>query len=102
VAAGWSFGAEVMLGTEHPAISAWFAMAPPLAGAGHRPPAGSDDRPCVLAVPEHDQFCPPHRARALTGGWQATTVEVVAGADHSLVGRAGALAARLVALRAAL
>ena len=88
VAAGWSFGADIALAVDDERLAGWFAAAPPLAVL---PPddlvAGADPRPKVLAVPQHDEFCPPDAARALTAAWAGTRVEVVTGADHFLVGR---------------
>jgi alpha/beta superfamily hydrolase len=99
VLCGWSFGADVSLSVTDPSIDGWVAIAPPLrvlpveelAAA-----AGDDPRPTVLVVPEHDEFRPPESARAATEGWANTTIEVVAGADHFLVGRTDKVA-RLVA-----
>jgi alpha/beta superfamily hydrolase len=56
--------------------------------------ARDSDRPKVLVIPEHDQFCPPLLAAERTEGWKATRLEVVPGADHFLIGRAD----RVVAL----
>jgi len=99
VLSGWSFGADVSLSLTDPRIDGWAAIAPPLrvlpveelAAA-----AGADPRPKLLIVPEHDEFRPPEPAREATAGWTNTTIEVVPGADHFLVGRTEK-AARLVA-----
>jgi alpha/beta superfamily hydrolase len=99
VLCGWSFGADVSLSLTDPRIDGWVAIAPPLrvlpveelAAA-----AGADPRPTLLLVPEHDEFRPPDAARAATEGWTNTTIEVVSGADHFLVGRTEKVA-RLVA-----
>ena len=37
-------------------------------------------------MPELDQFCPPARAAQATEGWEATSIETLAGCDHFLVG----------------
>jgi uncharacterized protein len=88
VLAGWSFGGDVALTVIDPRPRGWFLIAPTLrifdADAYL---AGSDPRPKVLAVPEHDAFRPPDSAREATLDWTNTTVEVIAGADHFLVGR---------------
>jgi len=86
--AGWSFGAEIASTVDHPAIDGWFLVAAPMASV----PAdevilGSSGRPKLLLVPEHDQFLSPESVAELVAGWPATTVEVVAGADHFLAGR---------------
>lgn len=104
VLCGWSFGADVSLSLTDPRIDGWVAIAPPLrvlpveelASA-----AGADPRPTLLLVPEHDQFRPPDAARAVTEGWTDTTIEVIDGADHFLVGRTEKVA-RLVAAFVAL
>ena len=86
VLAGWSFGADTSLAVNDERHSGWFAVAPPL----RRPdevPAAVDPRPTLLAVPEHDQFRSPESAYDVTASWTNTRIEVVAGADHFLVGR---------------
>jgi alpha/beta superfamily hydrolase len=98
VLAGWSFGADVSATVVDERLAGWFLIAPPLRVL----PAdafvvGADPRPKHLAVPEHDMFRPPDAARAATADWVNTTVEVVAGADHFLVGRTAKVAASLVA-----
>jgi alpha/beta superfamily hydrolase len=88
VVAGWSFGADVSLAVADARIGQWVAIAPPLRiiDPGTMA-AATDPRPKLLVVPEHDQFDPPDRVRETTAAWVATTIEVVAGADHFLVGR---------------
>jgi uncharacterized protein len=103
VLCGWSFGADVSLSLTDPRIDGWVGIAPPLrilpldelAAA-----AGADPRPTLLIVPEHDEFRPPDAAREATAGWTNTSIEVVNGADHFLVGRTEKVA-RLVAAFAA-
>lgn len=99
VLCGWSFGADVSLSLSDPRVDGWVGIAPPLrilpldelAAA-----AGADPRPTLLIVPEHDEFRPPDAAREATAGWTNTTIEVINGADHFLVGRTEKIA-RLVA-----
>ncbi len=103
VLAGYSFGADVALAVVHPRIEAWLAVAPPLAVL----PATSciaarDHRRKVLLVPEHDQFDPPARVAERIEGWEATTVEIVAMADHFLGASTGAVAAAAARLGASL
>jgi alpha/beta superfamily hydrolase len=97
VLAGWSFGADVSASVVDGRLDGWFLIAPPFRVL---PPAdfvvGTDPRPKLLAVPEHDMFRPPDSAREATADWRNTTVEVVAGADHFLVGRTAKAAALLV------
>jgi alpha/beta superfamily hydrolase len=97
VLAGWSFGADVSATVTDPRLAGWFLLAPPL----HVRPAdefqiASDPRPKLLAVPEHDMFRPPDRARDATSDWVNTTIEAVAGADHFFVGRTAKAADLLV------
>jgi uncharacterized protein len=94
---GWSFGADVSLSVTDERLAGWIAIAPPLR---FRPAAdydavGSDPRPKLLIVPEHDEFRSPESAAEATTGWVNTRLEVVPGADHFLVGRTDK-AARLV------
>jgi alpha/beta superfamily hydrolase len=97
VLAGWSFGADVSASVLDERLAGWFLIAPPLRVL----PAsdfvvGADPRPKHLAVPEHDAFRPPERAREATAGWVNTTVEEIAGADHFLVGRTAKVTASLL------
>jgi len=98
VLSGWSFGADVSLAVVDPAVDGWFAVAPPLRILpGDAYLAADDPRPKVLAVPEHDEFNPPERCAPKVASWTNTTLEVVTGADHFLVGRTGHLVDQLVA-----
>ena len=97
VVCGWSFGADVSLGVTDERLAGWVVIAPPLR---FRPAAdydvvGHDPRPKLLIVPEHDEFRSPASAAEATADWVNTTLEVVPGADHFLVGRTDK-AARLV------
>jgi uncharacterized protein len=88
VLAGWSFGGDVALTVLDARLAGWFLVAPTLRILPlDAYVAGDDPRPKLLAVPEHDNFRPPDSAREVTAGWTNTTVEVIAGADHFLVGR---------------
>jgi alpha/beta superfamily hydrolase len=103
VLSGWSFGADVSLSLTDERIDGWAAIAPPLRVLPVEEltaAAGTDPRPKLLIVPEHDEIRQPDSAREATAGWVNTTVEVVPGADHFLVGRTEK-AARLVAAFAA-
>ena len=97
VLCGWSFGADVSLTVTDPRLAGWALIAAPMR---IRPTAdydavAADPRPKLLIVPEHDEFRTPESAIEATTGWTNTTVEVVPGADHFLVGRTDQ-AARLV------
>jgi len=86
VLAGWSFGADTALDVADQRVTAWFLVAPPLRHDGDYV-AASDSRPKFVAVPEHDQFRSPSSAKPILSSWKNTSVEVVKGADHFLVGR---------------
>ena len=86
VLGGWSFGADTSLAVGDERATAWFAVAPPL----RRPAelvAARDPRPKLLAIPEHDQFRSPESARPILRDWESTSMEIVRGADHFLIGR---------------
>ncbi len=103
VLAGWSFGADVSLAVVDDAITGWFAVAPPLRIlSAEQLLAAHDQRPKHLAVPEHDEFNPPERCAPKVADWHNTTVEVMAGADHYLVGRTAKLTESLVGFAASL
>jgi alpha/beta superfamily hydrolase len=81
LACGYSFGADVTLATDHPTVTAWLVVAPPLRVLDDFA-AAFDARPKHLFVAEHDQFDPPEAARASTAGWANTTVHVIESTDH--------------------
>jgi hypothetical protein len=92
VLAGWSFGADTSLAVGDERLDGWLAVAPPLrTGAVSDMVAPADARPKLVVVPEHDQFRPPGSAAPILEGWKNTRLEVVAGGDHYLVGRADQL-----------
>lgn len=99
VMAGWSFGADVSLAVDHPAVSAWCPIAPPLRIVD--PPsmvAASDDRPKLVLCPEHDQFNPPTKAAPTVADWPNTELRAVPGADHFLWGHGQFLVDAVAAL----
>ncbi len=101
--AGYSFGARVALSVADPRLDGWYAVAPPLAMAGRGALiAATDHRPKVIEAPEHDQYTPPAVMQESTAAWLATTVEVVAMADHFLAGATAVVAERAVAAAQAL
>ena len=96
---GWSFGADVSLTVTDERIAAWCPVAPPLRIVEPAAmTAATDPRPKRLIIPEHDQFNPPDRAAEVTSGWTATDLVTIAGGDHFLVGRTGAVADQVVDL----
>ncbi len=87
IGVGYSFGADVLLATEHAALAGVVAVAPPLRVA---PPdtmqALRGGAPTLVLTPAHDQFCSPEQARLVTSAWPMTSVEEVPGCDHFLAG----------------
>jgi alpha/beta superfamily hydrolase len=86
---GWSFGADIALGVHDPRIAGWVGIAPPLR---FRPQhvydiVADDERPKLLVLAAHDEFRSPDEIAAETSAWNATRIEVVAGASHFFVGR---------------
>jgi alpha/beta superfamily hydrolase len=97
VLAGWSFGADTSLAVSDERVAGWFCVAPPLRVIKvDDMVAAHDPRPKLLLVPEHDQYNPPDAARPLVADWVNTTLEVVPGADHFLVGRVDRIPPRCV------
>ena len=87
---GYSFGAAVVLGTEHSSVTGWVAVAPPLIhdiGSGRR--AAKDPRPKLVLAPEHDQYCDHRTAVDVVAreSWTNTAVESIGSTDHFLSGR---------------
>jgi uncharacterized protein len=87
VLAGWSFGADMALSTGDRRVAGWLAIAPPLHYAADPDAVGRDVRPKYVVLAERDQVRSADDVRAATAEWNATTVEVVGGADHFFVGR---------------
>jgi alpha/beta superfamily hydrolase len=85
---GYSFGADVAATVDDERIAGWFLIAPPFVDARHPRPIATDPRPKALLLAEHDQFSPPGRSSHIAEGWVNTTVGVVPGADHFLMGHA--------------
>jgi alpha/beta superfamily hydrolase len=86
---GYSFGAGVALGVTHPAVTSRVVIAPPLTvmDIGTPPPV-----PTLVLVPEFDNFAPPSVVAPIVAQWPNTTMEVIAAADHFMIGRAAAAA----------
>lgn len=94
VVVGYSFGAAVGLGVEHPAIAARVAIAPPLTMMRVEP---ASPAPTLVLVPAHDQFGPPDAAAPVVDRWDGATLDVIDGADHFLAGHAATAAERTTA-----
>ena len=85
-AAGYSFGAMMALAVDHPALGGRVMIAPPL---GAFEVSAGRDLPGLVLSPEHDQFCPPDRARPIVTGWPDTEFVAVPSTDHFLAGATG-------------
>jgi alpha/beta superfamily hydrolase len=92
---GYSFGAAVAGMLTDPRITGWVLVAAPIAAASSLP-IGSDPRPKLLLVPEHDQYCPPVVAGEATAAWDLTYLETIRSADHFLAGATGTVAAQAI------
>ncbi len=83
VLAGYSFGADVSLAVDDPALIGWFAVAPPLRLVERSAMVAlTDPRPTVLAAGVHDQFNPAPALTETVADATATTVVAIDGADH--------------------
>lgn len=91
---GYSFGAAVALGVDHPAVTSRVVIAPPLTvmDVGTPPPM-----PTLVLVPAFDNFAPPAAVAPIVADWPDTTMEVIESADHFMIGRAAAAADRAAA-----
>lgn len=87
VLAGWSFGADMTLATHDDRLAGWLAIAPPLRFAADFAAVARDPRPKQLVLGQHDEFRDPASVVEATEEWQATEIEVIAGASHFFVGR---------------
>ncbi len=87
------------LGVTDPRITGWLGIAPPLRfrPASDYDAVAHDPRPKLLVLAAHDEFRAPDEIAAETRDWNATAIEVVAGASHFFVGRTD----QVVALAAA-
>ena len=97
VAVGYSFGADVLLAVDDPALRAVVAVAPPLSALSlqqlERPRRSI---PTLVLTPQHDQFRAPEQAQALVDAWPGTSFRVLAGTDHFLAGATGRLTEQVV------
>jgi alpha/beta superfamily hydrolase len=81
--AGYSFGADVSLAVDHPAVRGWLAVAPVLRVVDPAEMVAlRDPRPTWLLAAAHDQFRPYDELVPLVADAVNTTVAAVPGADH--------------------
>jgi alpha/beta superfamily hydrolase len=84
---GWSFGADMTLATADDRLAAWVGIAPPLRFVTDFDAVAHDARPKLLILGQHDEFRDPASVVEATDGWDATEIDVIAGASHFFVGR---------------
>jgi alpha/beta superfamily hydrolase len=90
VVAGYSFGADIALSVDHPALARWIVVAPPLAIIDvDAMAAPTDPRPVHLLVGGHDQFKPADELTNAVATWSAADVHVFETADHFFGGYHG-------------
>ncbi len=87
ILAGWSFGADMTLATPDPRLAAWIGIAPPLRFGTDFDAVAHDARPKLLVLGQHDEFRAPASVVEETVDWNATELDVIAGASHFFVGR---------------
>ena len=87
VLAGWSFGADMTLATHDARLAAWIGIAPPLRFRTDFDAVAHDARPKLLVLGQHDEFRTPASVVEATDDWNATELDVIAGASHFFVGR---------------
>jgi uncharacterized protein len=81
--AGYSFGSDVALAVDHPAVRGWLAVAPVIRVVEQAEMVALiDSRPTWLIAAAHDQFRPPAELVDLVAGAVNTRVSSVPGADH--------------------
>jgi alpha/beta superfamily hydrolase len=92
IVSGWSFGGDVSLSVDDDRIAGWVPVAATLRILPlDELVAAGDQRPKSLIVPENDEFNPPDRCEPMVAEWTSTSIEVVPGAGHYLVGRTAAV-----------
>jgi len=91
VLVGYSWGAAVSALANPGSLAARVLVAPPVSIIDVIAPGGE---PTLVLVPAHDQYGPPDAVRRTTDEWPSTTMEVVEGIDHFLVGAIAKISAR--------
>lgn len=84
---GWSFGADMTLATHDARLAGWVGIAPPLRFRTDFDAVARDARPKLLVLGQHDEFRDPASVVEATKDWDATEIDVIAGASHFFVGR---------------
>ena len=86
VLAGYSFGADIVLGIDDPRITRWVVAAPVLSVFPEFA-AATDLRPKTMVAATHDQFRSSLDLANEITGWVATDVISIDAADHFFGGR---------------
>jgi alpha/beta superfamily hydrolase len=92
---GYSFGGGIASLVDVPQVLGWYLIAPALTMV--HPIIGPDARPKHVLAAGDDTFFSPATLRDATADWTNTTHDVVAGADHFMVGHESDVATRCVA-----
>src|SRR5919106_1804074 len=79
---GWSFGADMALSVRDQRVTAWMAIAPPLASVHDLDGLAADPRPKLLALAQHDEYRDPAEVAKIAERWANTDVHIVGGASH--------------------
>ncbi len=83
LAAGYSFGADVVLSVADDRIGGWLAVSPPLRIVDPAVmAAASDPRPTVIVTGTADDFRPADGAEEVVAAWPTTEVVPAPGVDH--------------------
>jgi alpha/beta superfamily hydrolase len=90
VAAGYSFGAMVVLALDAATVAGKILVAPPLTAM---PIPAAPSVPTLVLAPEHDQFTPAAAAAPIVETWAQAQLVPVPTADHFLHGRTPAVVA---------
>ena len=97
VGVGYSFGADVLLALDDPALRAVVAVAPPLSALSTEQFVRARGRASTLVLaPQHDQFRSPEDARTIVEQWPNTSFRTISGADHFLAGHVGRVTEEVV------
>jgi uncharacterized protein len=87
ILSGWSFGADMALSVRDERVTAWMAIAPPLASLHDVGGLATDPRPKLLALAQHDEYRDPDEIKKIAEPWANAEVHVVGGASHFFMGR---------------
>jgi alpha/beta superfamily hydrolase len=75
------------LATHDERLAGWLGIAPPLRFRTDFDAVARDARPKLLVLGQHDEFRDPASVVEATADWNATEIDVIAGASHFFVGR---------------